>query len=151
MMPLPVAFTKKRFVLETVFVVSQPVPVAFAKASPPRVEMPVTSSLPDSVAFVPEAFVKASAVAVPEAVVNWVEEARPEGSTSKKTVAAVLEVRVRRLAVWPARPRMFTVELPTFEDWTVNLDVDVAPMPTESVEVVRERYGLLRTQFETRR
>ena len=53
----------------------------------------------------------------------------PEAETSKNLVAAVEEVIEKRVAVWAARPRMLTVELPTLEDCTVSLEVEVAPMP----------------------
>ena len=82
--------------------------------------MPETSFRVVTVRVVPVAFPKLNpvvAVIVPvaEMLKNW--------------VLFVEETTWRISAVWFARPSKRMVEEPTFEDWTVNLEVEVAPMP----------------------
>ena len=53
----------------------------------------------------------------------------PVADMLKNLVLFVEETTWKMSAVWFARPSNKMVELPTFEDWTVSFEVEVAPMP----------------------
>ena len=97
--------------------------------------LPLTSLRVVTERFVPVAFPKLNPVV---AVIV------PDAEMVKKLVLFVDETTAKIFAVCPASPSKRTVEDPTFEDCTVNAEVEVAPMPYRSVEVVEYTNGLLR-------
>ena len=113
-----------------------------------RVDCPATLSAPDDSRFVEEAEARVVCPVMPSVVpdadpnMNWVVAVMvPEALISKNLVLFVEETTESMAAVWAARPSKRTVVEATPPPWTVNVAVDVAPMPTGVVEVVRYTKG----------
>ena len=107
------------------------VPEALVKFRVGNIALPVTEIL------VPEALVKVSVVIVEELAINSEEEATPLGPIWKN-IWPLEDAALKRSPVWAARPWINTVVLAAELFCTKSFTlVEVAPMPTMSVEVAR--------------